>query len=157
MQRFPRMSPCTARPLLRIQHDEVDASATKIIGRCKARLPCTDDHDIRRQELRHDVFSVRHLGRVRAGQRTAAQVGDRIGIQITVGHVEGFDRILETGDHGRRQLAGDRVVAERAGVDVKKLHGSHLRFVGWAAVLPTEQTIGCCQSGIKVVECHVLF
>ncbi|KAG1165252.1 hypothetical protein G6F35_018881 [Rhizopus arrhizus] len=54
----------------------------------------------------------------------------RIGVKIAIIDLQAIDLAGEAGDHGGRQLAGHGVVAKHAGVEMQKLHGSHL-CAGW--------------------------
>ncbi len=58
------------------------------------------DHDhVRVQELGQHLFGVGRFGRVGLGQRTAAQVGHRLGVQVAVADLQVRHLVAPLLDH----------------------------------------------------------
>ncbi len=78
-----------------------------------------DDHDVRVQELLERFFAGGGHRRIGLGQYRSGQVGQGSGIQIAIGDLQTRHLVLPTGYDGGGELAGDRVVGQRAAVDVQ--------------------------------------
>jgi hypothetical protein len=114
----------------------------------------TDHDDIAIQELFERALAVDLRAGIGAGQGVAGEMGDRVGVEVTVIHGDAGHRVLPTRDNRRAELAGDGVGAQGAGVEVQQFHGHALSGRGDAA---SWANLGCCRHGINIVKYHYTF